>query len=66
MLLTGIRANPSSSATTGFTGGTNSAILRYDTAPEVEPTSSQDTPKAQLAESSLIVSRLYTRIRRLN
>ncbi|EIN05347.1 laccase [Punctularia strigosozonata HHB-11173 SS5] len=49
-----IRANPSFSATIGFTGGTNSAILRYAGADEVEPTTSQDTSTAPLVETSLV------------
>ncbi|KAM5539727.1 hypothetical protein V8D89_006540 [Ganoderma adspersum] len=48
-----IRALPSGGTTT-FDGGINSAILRYDGAAEVEPTTNQTTSTAPLAETDLI------------
>nr|2XYB_A Chain A, LACCASE [Trametes cinnabarina] len=47
-----IRANPAF-GNTGFAGGINSAILRYDGAPEIEPTSVQTTPTKPLNEVDL-------------
>nr|AEL16568.1 laccase [Cerrena sp. CTL-2011] len=47
-----IRANPNV-GTPGFTGGINSAILRYNGAAVVEPTTSQTDPKKPLRESEL-------------
>ena len=48
-----IRANPNV-GTTGFDGGINSAILRYDGAADVEPITNQTTSVAPLAETDLI------------
>nr|ADK13091.1 laccase [Trametes gibbosa] len=47
-----IRANPSF-GTTGFAGGINSAILRYDGAPAVEPTTTQTASVIPLVETNL-------------
>ncbi|KAI9057786.1 multicopper oxidase [Trametes sanguinea] len=47
-----IRANPPF-GNVGFAGGINSAILRYDGAPEVEPTTTQTTPTKPLNEADL-------------
>ncbi|KAL5523464.1 hypothetical protein ACEPAG_7637 [Sanghuangporus baumii] len=47
-----IRANPSA-GTTGFTNGTNSAILRYAGAPAADPTSIQNTEGTTLNEADL-------------
>jgi len=51
----GIRANPNR-GTPGFVGNINSAILRYNGAPLVNPTTN-DTADNLLAETSLAVSR---------
>ncbi|KAH9936770.1 laccase [Epithele typhae] len=48
-----IRALPNI-GTTSFTGGINSAILRYDGAAEIEPTTSQTTDPIVLNEASLV------------
>ena len=50
-----IRANPNLIATggSGFANGINSAILRYDTAVEEEPTTTQDTSTNALQEFNL-------------
>nr|Q01679.2 RecName: Full=Laccase; AltName: Full=Benzenediol:oxygen oxidoreductase; AltName: Full=Diphenol oxidase; AltName: Full=Ligninolytic phenoloxidase; AltName: Full=Urishiol oxidase; Flags: Precursor [Phlebia radiata]CAA36379.2 laccase [Phlebia radiata] len=48
-----IRANPGIGITTGFAGGINSAILRYDGADVVEPTTTQATSPVVLSESNL-------------
>lgn len=50
----GIRANPST-GTTGFTGGINSAILRYDGAAIADPTTSATVGGTVLNEANLIV-----------
>jgi iron transport multicopper oxidase len=50
----GIRAQPSKGAQTDFTNGLNSAILRYVTADDDEPTTPQVTLSLALNESSLI------------
>ncbi|KAL5536666.1 LCC11_5 [Sanghuangporus sanghuang] len=47
-----IRAQPSV-GTTGFTNGTNSAILRYDGAEDADPTSIQNTEGTTLDEADL-------------
>nr|AEP71394.1 laccase 1 [Trametes gibbosa]AEQ28163.1 laccase 1 [Trametes gibbosa] len=47
-----VRANPSF-GNVGFSGGINSAILRYDGAPAVEPTTTQTTPTKPLNEVDL-------------
>ena len=51
----GIRVTPSA-GTTGFTDGINSAILRYEGADDVDPTTNQTTSVAPLDESTLVVS----------
>ena len=48
-----IRAKPSG-GTTSFDGGVNSAILRYDGAAEVEPTTNQTTSTAPFDETDLV------------
>ncbi|SJL10012.1 probable Laccase [Armillaria ostoyae] len=48
-----IRANPNAGST-DFEGGLNSAILRYQNAPNVEPTTNQTTSTRPLSESSLV------------
>ncbi|KAK0469397.1 laccase 5 [Desarmillaria tabescens] len=48
-----IRANPNAGST-GFEGGLNSAILRYQNAPNVDPTTNQTTSTRPLRESSLV------------
>ena len=48
-----IRALPNV-GTLSFDGGINSAILRYDGAAEVEPTTTQSTSTAVLAETDLV------------
>lgn len=48
-----IRANPNSGST-GFEGSLNSAILRYQNAPNVDPTTNQTTSTRPLSESSLV------------
>ena len=50
--LLGIRANPSQ-GTTGFTGGINSAILRYSGAPDADPTSIRNIEGIALNEADL-------------
>ncbi|OSD02778.1 multicopper oxidase [Trametes coccinea BRFM310] len=47
-----IRANPMA-GTTGFEGGINSAILRYEGAPEQEPTTTPSTSTKPLKETDL-------------
>uniref|UniRef100_UPI0001529956 laccase n=1 Tax=Trametes maxima TaxID=259368 RepID=UPI0001529956 len=47
-----IRANPNF-GNVGFNGGINSAILRYDGAPAVEPTTNQSTSTQPLNETNL-------------
>nr|AID59415.1 laccase 7 precursor [Cerrena sp. HYB07] len=47
-----VRANPNL-GTTGFTGGINSAILRYKGAPVAEPTTTQTTSTKPLQEPNL-------------
>jgi iron transport multicopper oxidase len=47
-----IRANPNL-GTTGFAGGLNSAILRYNGAPDADPVSSQTPNSAPLLETNL-------------
>ena len=47
-----IRANPPF-GNVGFEGGINSAILRYDTAAPIEPTTSQQTTQNLLNEVDL-------------
>jgi iron transport multicopper oxidase len=47
-----IRSLPSTANAT-FTGGLNSAILRYEGAPNAEPTTSQDTSTKPLVETNL-------------
>ncbi|TEB23093.1 laccase 2 precursor [Coprinellus micaceus] len=47
-----IRANPNL-GTTGFAGGLNSAILRYNGAPDADPISSQTPNSAPLLETNL-------------
>ena len=54
-LCLGIRVTPSA-GTTGFTDGINSAILRYEGADDVDPTTNQTTSVAPLDESTLVVS----------
>ena len=51
----GIRVTPAA-GTTGFTDGINSAILRYEGADDVDPTTNQTTSVAPLDESTLVVS----------
>ena len=51
----GIRVNPSA-GNTGFDGGINSAILRYDGAAVADPTSTQTTSVIPLNEVDLHVS----------
>ena len=48
----GIRANPSA-GTTGFTGGINSAILRYAGADDSEPTTVQNIEGSILNEADV-------------
>lgn len=50
----GIRANPSV-GTIGFSGGINSAILRYVGADEVDPDTVSITATAALVENDLVV-----------
>ncbi|KAI0371788.1 phenoloxidase [Pilatotrama ljubarskyi] len=47
-----VRANPFF-GTTGFAGGINSAILRYDGAPTIEPTTEPSTSTKPLVETDL-------------
>ena len=47
-----IRANPNL-GTTGFSGGINSAILRYSGADDAEPTTNQTTSTSPLVETNL-------------
>lgn len=53
----GIKANPST-GNAGFTNGINSAILRYNGAPNAEPTTT-GTPVNRLSETSLVVSTIH-------
>jgi iron transport multicopper oxidase len=53
-----IRANPNNGASQGFANGINSAILRYSGVTAAEPTTTQDTPQAPLAETALVVCAL--------
>jgi iron transport multicopper oxidase len=48
-----IRANPSRATSTGFAGGVNSAILRYNGAPVADPVTT-DTASNLLQETSLV------------
>ena len=48
-----VRALPDK-GTTSFDGGINSAILRYDGAAEVEPTTNQTTDATALSETDLV------------
>ena len=57
MALSGIRANPSV-GTTGYEGGINSAILRYEGATDEDPTTSETTSINPLNEFDLHVRKL--------
>lgn len=50
-----IRADPNVAVTTGFANGLNSAILRYEGAPNAEPTTKLQTPVKPLKEWELKV-----------